>query len=255
MLTTVPPQAVQRSVIIKPAGASCNLRCKYCFYLDKQRLYAGPPAAHRMNEQTLEKIIADMFACCDAPTFIWHGGEPALMGLDFFQQAMALQRHYSRGREYANALQTNGMLLNEDWADFFKKENFLVGVSLDGPEHVHNQYRKDAQGRGTFSTVFENTKMLVQAQVPVNVLATVNSYSVQHTEQIYRFFKRNKFIFMQFMPVIETDPRNPERAAPYSVTAKAYGAFLHRLFNLWVKDFDFKQLKQKTSIRFFDDLV
>jgi len=97
--------------------------------------------------------------------------------------------------------------------------------------------------------------MLLHNQVPVNVLATVNNYSVKHTEQIYRFFKRHKFIFMQFMPVVETDPRNPEIAAPYSVTAKAYGAFLNRLFKLWVKDFDFKQLRQKTSVRFFDDLI
>jgi uncharacterized protein len=208
-----------------------------------------------MSGQTVEKIIQNMFACSDEPTFVWHGGEPTFMGLDFFQQAVDMQQHYAQGRAYANALQTNGTLLNQEWADFLKKENFLVGVSLDGPEHVHDQYRKDAQGKGTFSTVFKNAEMLLHNQVPVNVLATVNSYSVKHAEQIYRFFKRHNFIFMQFMPVVETDPRNPEIAAPYSVTAKAYGAFLNRLFKLWVKDFDFKQLRQKTSVRFFDDLI
>ncbi len=251
------PTKVQtrRSVVIKPAGSFCNLRCDYCFYLEKQSLYTGLPTEHRMSEQTLDKIIADMFACCDAPTFIWHGGEPTLMGLDFFKQAMEVQRYYAQGREYANALQTNGTLLTEEWAEFFKEENFLVGISLDGPEHVHDCYRKDIQGNGTFNRVLTKAIMLSDHGVPVNVLATVNAYSAKYVEQVYKFFKRHRFIFMQFMPVVETDPEHPGTAASYSVSAKAYGLFLLRLFNLWIKDFDFKRLKQKTSIRFFDDLV
>ncbi|QTA87809.1 Anaerobic sulfatase maturase [Desulfonema magnum] len=231
------------------------MRCDYCFYLEKHALYKGLPATHRMNDATMEKVIEDMFACSDTPTFIWHGGEPTLMGLDFFVKAVALQRYYAKGREYSNAIQTNGTLLDEEWARFLKNENFLVGVSLDGPEHVHNQYRKDLRGNGTFQQVFENAKMLSDKGVQVNVLATVNAYSVKYAEEIYKFFRKNRFTFMQFMPVVETDPRNPDAAAPYSVDAKDYGVFLNRLFNLWVKDFDFKRLRQKTSVRFFDALI
>ncbi|WP_246556364.1 anaerobic sulfatase maturase [Desulfonema magnum] len=240
---------------MKPTGSFCNLRCDYCFYLEKHALYKGLPATHRMNDATMEKVIEDMFACSDTPTFIWHGGEPTLMGLDFFVKAVALQRYYAKGREYSNAIQTNGTLLDEEWARFLKNENFLVGVSLDGPEHVHNQYRKDLRGNGTFQQVFENAKMLSDKGVQVNVLATVNAYSVKYAEEIYKFFRKNRFTFMQFMPVVETDPRNPDAAAPYSVDAKDYGVFLNRLFNLWVKDFDFKRLRQKTSVRFFDALI
>ena len=188
-----PGKTSRKSIIVKPVGSFCNLRCDYCFYLEKKKLYAGTSSDHRMGLQTVEKILRDMFACSDEPTFVWHGGEPTLAGLDFFEEVMDMQRHYAQGNAYANALQTNGTLLNQEWADFLRKENFLVGVSLDGPEHVHDQYRKDVQGKGTFSTVFENAKMLLHAQVPVNVLATVNSYSAKHVEQIYRFFKRNKF--------------------------------------------------------------
>lgn len=245
----------RRSIVIKPAGSFCNLRCDYCFYLEKQALYGGQPATHRMSDLTLEKVIKNMFACSDAPTFVWHGGEPTLMGLKFFEYAVSVQHHYAKGREYSNSLQTNGSLLDENWAEFLKKENFLVGISLDGPKDVHDRYRRDIKGNGSFQRVFKNARMLVDNGVPVNVLATVNAYSVNHPLKIYTFFKKNKFTFMQFMPVVETDPENPDIAAPYSVNAKEYGVFLNRLFNFWVKDFDFKRLKQKTSVRFFDDLI
>jgi uncharacterized protein len=250
------PKSLKRiSILVKPAGSFCNLQCDYCFYLEKHRLYEGAPAKHRMTDETAEKIIRDMFACSDAPTFIWHGGEPTLAGLEFFTKIVAVQRFYAKGRPYSNALQTNGTLLNEDWAHFFKNENFLVGVSLDGPEHIHDQYRKDRGGRGTFQRVFEKTQMLLDRGVQVNALATVNSYSVKFPTEIYKFFKKNRLIFMQFSPVVEQDPENPEAAAPYSVDARDYGAFLKELFSLWVGDFDVKRLKQKTSVRFFDALI
>jgi uncharacterized protein len=245
-----------RSVIIKPVGSFCNLQCEYCFYLDKHRLYEGLPSTHRMNDGVLEKLIQDMFDCSDAPTFTWQGGEPTVMGLDFFQKVVAIQKKLcTKGKSYANALQTHGMLLNEAWADFLKRENFLVGISLDGPESVHDRYRKDRQGKGTFQKVFENAKMLLEKGVPVNILVTVNDYSVKYPQEIYNFLVENGFIFMQFSPVLEHDPQNQKIAAAYSVNARDYGRFLHKLFKLWLKDFDWEQLKQKTSIRFFDSLL
>jgi len=244
-----------RSILIKPIGAFCNLECAYCFYLDKQSLYPSPASTHKMNAATLEALIKQMFACTDQPTFVWQGGEPTILGLDFFRQAVALQKHYAQGRRFANALQTHAMLLDAEWAAFFKQENFLVGVSLDGPRHIHDRYRLDRQGRGTFQTVLEKASLLLQHDVPVNVLATVTDHSAQYPEEIYRFFVEHGFLFMQFSPVVELDTQYPGRAAPFSVNAKAYGRFLRKLFQCWVRDFDFKHLKQKTSVRFFDSVL
>ncbi|MCI5165273.1 MAG: anaerobic sulfatase maturase [Candidatus Electrothrix sp. GM3_4] len=244
-----------RSVIIKPVGSFCNLQCEYCFYLEKHQLYKGVPSTHRMPDDILEKLIRNMFSCTDNPTFVWHGGEPLLAGLNFFSKAVALQKRYAEGRPYANAMQTNGTLLDEDWAAFLRDEKFLVGISLDGPEHVHDRYRKDHKGNGTFQQVFDNCMMLLSQGVQVNVLATVNDYSVQFPFEIYTFFKQNGLIFMQFNPVVESHPEDPTAAAPFSVDALEYGKFLRRLFKIWVRDFDFNKLRQKTSIRFFDALI
>jgi uncharacterized protein len=213
-----------------------------------------------MTERTMKKLIRDMFACTDTPTFIWQGGEPTLRGLDFFEEVADLQRFHCRKssldkKNCLNAFQTNGVLLNQEWVSFLKRENFLVGISLDGPEHVHDQYRRYADGKGTFHKVFENAKVLQEQGVPVNILATVNDYSVKYAEEIYHFFVENGFIFFQFNPIVERDRTNPDIVAPYSVAAKDYGNFLTTLFNLWYSDFDFERLQQKTSIRFFDSLI
>jgi uncharacterized protein len=248
-------QKILQSVVIKPIGSFCNLQCEYCFYLDKHHLYEGPPSTHRMTDETLEKLIKDMFVCSNTPTFVWQGGEPTVMGLAFFQKVVATQQLHAKGKSYSNALQTHGMLLNEAWADFLRRENFLVGISLDGPEHLHDHYRKDRQGKGTFQQVFKNTQMLLNKGVPVNILATVNDYSVKYPREIYEFFVENGFFFMQFSPLVEHDPQNPKIAAPYSINARDYGRFLTQLFKCWCNDFDFERLKQKTSIRFFDSLM
>ncbi|ALG69358.2 anaerobic sulfatase maturase [Beggiatoa leptomitoformis] len=244
-----------RSILIKPMGSFCNLRCEYCFYLDKHHLYAGHPSAHRMNDETLEKLIIEMFSCADNPSFIWQGGEPTVLGVDFFRKVVALQKKWAQGRHFANALQTSGFLLDEEWADFLQQEQFLVGISLDGTEHIHDHYRKDRQGQGTFKRVFANAQLLLQKGVAVNVLATVNDYSVQYAKEIYDFFVKNGFIFMQFSPIVERHPTNPKIAAPFSVSARNYGRFLNQLFDVWLKDFDFNRLQQKTSIRFFDGIL
>ena len=244
-----------RSIIIKPIGSFCNLRCKYCFYLDKHTLYSGSASTHKMDEATLEKLIKQMFDGTNQPTFTWQGGEPTVIGLDFFRQAVEFQKYYAKGRSYQNSLQTHAMLLTTEWAEFLKKEDFLVGVSIDGPEHVHDHYRVDAQGQGTFQKVFDNTKMLQDYEVDFNVLASVSDYAANYPKEIYEFFRDNGFNFMQFSPIVETDPETMNAALPFSVDAKQYGRFLHKIFRNWRKDFDYDNLKQKTSIRFFDSLL
>lgn len=245
-----------QSIIVKPTGSFCNLQCAYCFYLDKHQLYEGASSTHRMNDYVLEKLICDMFAGSNSPTFTWQGGEPTVMGLNFFQKAVAIQKAVcTQGKSYSNALQTHGILLDESWADFLKRENFLVGISLDGPESVHDRYRKDRQGRGTFQRVVKNARMLLEKEVPVNILVTVNDYSVKYPERIYHFLVDNSFFFMQFNPVVERDSRDPNSAASYSVGAREYGRFLHQLFACWLNDFDWERLRQKTSIRFFDAIL
>ena len=244
-----------RHILVKPVGAFCNLRCEYCFYLEKTLLYGESPESLRMSDAILHKMIGDMFALSDQPVFTWHGGEPALMGLDFFEKAVRLQHRLCKGKTFLNAFQTNGVLLDERWAEFFLRENFLVGVSLDGPPHVHDHYRKDIHGRGTFEKVYKNALMLHKKGVQVNILATISDYSVKYGEESYRFFKESGFSFIQFMPVLESDREKVERLASYSVDKKAYGRFLTGLFDAWIKDFDFKNLRQKTSIRFFDALI
>jgi uncharacterized protein len=244
-----------QSIVLKPIGAFCNLRCQYCFYLDKQDLYPGIPSAHRMSEETLHTMVKQMFACANNPTFVWQGGEPTIMGVEFFQHAVELQKHYAKGRVFSNSLQTHGMLLNQNWADFLRKENFLVGLSLDGPQEVHDYYRVDALGKGTFQAVYDSALLMQQENIPFNVLATVSDYSVNYAREIYQFFAENDFLFMQFSPIVELDPSNKQQSAPYSVDALKYGKFLYEIFELWVKDFDYPNLKQKTSIRWFDSVL
>lgn len=244
-----------RSVIVKPIGSFCNLRCEYCFYLEKQALYEGVASNHKMDEATLEALIKQMFEATNQPTFTWQGGEPTVMGLDFFRQAVEFQKFYAKGRAYANSLQTHAMLLDSEWAEFLKEEKFLVGISMDGPQHIHDYYRLDAQGNGTFQRVFDNTKMLQEHGVDFNILASVSNYSAQYPKEIYQFFRDNGFDFMQFSPIVETDPNNPKVALDFSVNARQYGTFLHKVFRAWLKDFDYEKLKQKTSIRFFDSLL
>ncbi len=243
------------TVMVKPIGAFCNLHCTYCYYLDKADLYPGPPAGHRMNDETLEKLIADMFRHSPMPTFIWQGGEPTVLGLGFFEKVVRLQKKYAQGKKYSNALQTSGFLLNQDWADFLKEEMFLVGFSMDGPQHIQDRYRLDRMNQGTFDKVYENAQLLIEKEVQVNVLATVNDYSVKYAREIYKFFVDTGFMFMQFSPVVERDPHNAKAVASFSVSARAYGHFLNEVFDAWLEDFDFDTLQQKTSVRFFDSIL
>ncbi len=240
------------SVLVKPAGPDCNLACSYCFYLEKSGLFQETKV-HRMSDQVLEELVKQiMTQGGPSLSFGWQGGEPTLMGLSFFEKAVSLQKQYGHRQTVGNGLQTNGILINGAWAEFLARNNFLVGLSIDGPEHIHNRYRQFPDGKGAWRHVMKSAKTLLSGGVAVNSLSVVNDYSVMYPEEIYQFLKYAGFDFMQFIPCVETDKEDPAKAAPFSVSAAAYGEFLCRLFDFWIQDF--RDGKPTTSIRFFDSV-
>ncbi|MBN2414850.1 anaerobic sulfatase maturase [bacterium] len=240
------------SILVKPAGPDCNLRCRYCFYLEKAD-YFHRTAGHRMSDEILEAMIRQTLAGCrGGVSFGWQGGEPTLMGLDFFKKAVAFQEQYGRGLQVSNGLQTNGILLDEQWAAFLARYRFLVGLSLDGPEHVHDHYRRTAADGPTWKQVSDRAAMLLKKGVEVNAISVVSDYSVHYPEEIYTYFKSAGLTFMQFIPCVELDPDHPTEAAPFAVDPSAFGTFLTTLFDLWWDDFD--GIRPTTSIRYFEAL-
>ncbi len=244
---------ILQDVLVKPAGPDCNMDCGYCFYLEKLGLYPET-ATHRMSHDVLEVLIRKvMGGATEQVVFSWQGGEPTLMGLDFYRRVVMLQQRFGRGQTVGNGLQTNGLLLDRTWARFLADYRFLVGLSLDGPEHVHDRYRVTAAGRGTWAAVIDAAGVLQDAGVAVNALSVVTDYSAQFPEEIYSHHKELGLDHMQFVPCVETHAENPERAAEFSLTARRYGSFLCRLFDLWLEDF--VEGKPTTSVRFFDAIL
>jgi uncharacterized protein len=240
------------SLLIKPAGPDCNLACGYCFYLEKAALF-NQTKVHRMSLDILEEMTRQAMAGGGAyMSFGWQGGEPTLMGLDFYQHAVDFQQKYGQGRIIGNGLQTNGILIDGNWAAFLKKYQFLVGLSLDGPEHVHDKYRVTRTAAGTWRKVVDSAKCMLDAGVDVNALTVLNDYSVQFPEEIYKFHKEIGLMHQQYIPCVESDPENPEKAAAFSVSADAYGQFLCTMFDLWLADF--VDGEPRTSIRLFDSV-
>lgn len=238
------------SLLVKPAGPDCSLACGYCFYREKSRIFPKTPV-HRMSLEVLEETVRQALANGGRQVnFGWQGGEPTLMGLDFFRKAVEFQARYGSGKRAANGLQTNGLLLDRDWARFLREHGFLVGLSLDGPEHVHDRYRRTAGGRGTWEAVVAKARMLLEEGVLTNALVVVNDHSVGFPRETYGFLKDLGLAHMQFIPCVETDPEDPGRAAPFSVGGEDLGRFLRVLFDLWIGDF--KDGVPTTSIRFFD---
>jgi len=241
------------SVLIKPAGPDCNLDCTYCFYLDRAGQFPGAKV-HRMSESVLEETVKQVLQQGGRHvSFGWQGGEPTLAGLPFFKKAVEFQTKYGNGKSVGNGLQTNGILLDEDWANFLREYNFLVGLSLDGPEHIHDHYRYFKGGQPSWKEVVDRAHMLLDAGVDVNALTVVNDYSVRFPEEIYNFHKELGLNYMQFIPCVETDPSDPSKAAPFTVSAEAYGRFLVKLFDLWQADFDGPIAT--TSVRYFDSIM
>ena len=233
--------------MVKPIGSACNLDCHYCYYRDKSEIYGN--AMPRMSEELLEAYIRQYIqgASQQTITFCWHGGEPLMAGLPFFRKAMELQRKYAGGKVIENTLQTNGILVNDDWCAFFKDNNFLVGLSLDGPEDIHDAFRHDCGGAPTFARVMKALELMNRTGVDFNILSTVNARSEGRGAEVYKFL-RSLNRYMQFLPVVEYVRQRPGKRplivspdeedaveAPWSVSAKGYGQFMCDVFDEWVK--------------------
>ena len=216
-------------VMVKPVGPLCNLHCGYCYYLGSPGLIQG--SQQRMSDDLLEKVVRETIETneIDEVTFTWHGGEPLLAGLDFFRRAVALQKRHAGGKHIINTLQTNGTLLTADWAAFFRDNGFLVGLSLDGPQDIHDRFREDRGGRPTFSRVMRGLDLLQRAGVAFNTLTTVNARSEGRGAEVYRFLRASGSRYLQLLPVAE--PGNP----PFNVSDTGFGQFLCDIFDLWVR--------------------
>ena len=240
------------SVLVKPSGPDCNLGCTYCFYLDKASLFPETKT-HPMSPEIQEEMIRQiMQQSGDAVSIGWQGGEPALMGLDFYKRAIELEMKYGHGQSVGNGFQTNGTLLDREWAKFFKEYDWLIGLSLDGPEHIHDRYRLDKGQHKTWKTVEDKARMLLEEGVAVNAMCCITEYSSDKAEELYNYYKSLGLTWMQFIPIVETDPNDPSKAAPFSLTAEKYGHFLITLFDLWLADF--KDGQPTTSVRHFESV-
>jgi len=243
---------ILNSLLIKPSGPDCNLDCTYCFYLDRAELFPETKT-HRMSIETLEELIKQTMQQGSHQISIgWQGGEPTLMGLPFFQKAVEFQKKYGAGKAVGNGFQTNGLLIDKEWAAFFNEYNFLIGLSLDGPEHIHDKYRIAKGGQGSWKQVDASARMLLEAGVATNALVVVNDYSVNFPEEIYAYHKALGLNYMQFIPCVETDSKNAMQAASFSVTAEKYGEFLNKVFDLWHADI--ADGVASTSVRYFDSV-
>lgn len=233
--------------MVKPIGSACNLDCNYCYYRDKADIYNG--SMPLMSDELLETYIKQYIegASQQNISFCWHGGEPLMAGRGFFEKAMALQRKYAADKTIENTLQTNGILVNSDWCKFFADNNFLIGLSLDGPEDIHDAFRRDCGGAPTFSRVMKTVEMFTQTGVDFNILATVNKRSEGRGTEVYKFL-RSLSHYMQFLPVVEYVRERPGRRplivspdeedaieASWSVSARGYGEFMCEVFDEWIK--------------------
>jgi uncharacterized protein len=240
------------SVLVKPSGPDCNLNCTYCFYLEKEKLFPESKV-HRMSYEVQGEMIRQVMQQSGESVSIgWQGGEPALMGLDFYKRAVDLEMKYGHGQYVGNGFQTNGTLLDREWAKFFKKNDWLIGLSLDGPEHVHDHYRFDKGNHVTWKTVSDKALMLLDEGVAVNAMCCITDYSSDKAEELYNYYKSLGITWMQFIPIVEKDRSDPSKAAAFSLTAENYGNFLIRLFDLWIADF--KDGKPTTSVRHFESV-
>ena len=245
------------SLMIKPIGSTCNLHCRYCYYLDKSQLYGGKEPM--MDDILLEQIIKQYIETneMNEVSFCWHGGEPLLTGLDFYEKAIDFQHKHANGKIINNSLQTNGTLITDEWAHFFKDNGFLIGVSIDGPKEIHDAFRKDALGQMSWENTVRGIEKLYRNNVEFNTLSTINHFSENKGLEVYDFLKKCGSNYMQFLPVMERINKLTKRIAspkeidtgiaPWSVESKAFGQFMCDIFFYWVK-YDIGQ----TYVQLFD---
>ena len=249
-MSTISPFARPVYVMLKPAGSICNLACEYCYYLEKGKLYPEEKNTI-LSDELLEKFIKEYIECqtTQEVLFTWHGGETLMRPLSFYKKAIELQKKYANGRQIDNCIQTNGTLLNDEWCKFFKENNFLVGISIDGPQEFHDEYRRNKQGLPSFFKVMKGIELLKKHGVEYNAMAVVNDYNVDYPLEFYNFFKEIDCRYIQFAPIVErftahnngtvlTSPneQNEEiKLAPFSVDPEKWGKFLCSIFDEWVK--------------------
>lgn len=243
------PFAKPLYVMLKPAGAHCNLACKYCYYLEKNKLY--PTAQrHLMSDEMLEQFTREYIEAqtMNQVLFTWHGGEPLLRSIDFYRKALSLQQKYAGGRRIDNVIQTNGTLLTDEWCEFFAQNHWLVGISIDGPQPDHDHYRLTAAGKPSWKKVMQGIKLLKKHGVEWNAMAVVNAYNANHPLEFYRFFKENGCQFLQFTPIVERLTRHEDgrtlasladkdeiSLSEASVAPEQWGHFLCAIFDEWVR--------------------
>jgi uncharacterized protein len=246
-MATINPFARPMYIMLKPAGALCNLRCKYCYYLEKNELYKNQ-RHHVITDELLEKFIKEYIEAQITPQvlFTWHGGETLMRPISFYKRALQLQKAYGHGRQIDNCIQTNGTLITDEWCEFFKENNFLVGVSIDGPQEFHDRYRKTITGGPTFRQVMKGIELLNKHGVEWNALAVVNDFNADSPLDFYHFFKDIGCHYIQFTPIVErivqrTDgltlaPGMQEggRLTDFSINAEQWGHFLCTIFDEWV---------------------
>ncbi len=239
-------------LLIKPSSGSCNLRCRYCFYHDEMQK-RKQAAFGFMTEKTLENVISKAMERAQGQcTIAFQGGEPTLIGLDFFRKAVELQKKYARkGLKVVNAIQTNGYCMDEEWARFFCENHFLVGLSLDGTRETHDRFRVNPQGEGTFREILKTAELFSKFGVEYNILTVVNAQTAKKIQSIYSYYKKNGFRYLQFIPCLDPLGEEPGQRE-YSLTPKAYGEFLCRLFDLWYRDL---MNGEEISIRQFDNYI
>ena len=242
-------------VLAKPIGPACNIKCDYCFYLEKHALFDRGEDM-RMSDEVLRAYISGYVESQPTPVveFVWHGGEPTLLGLEFFRTVVELQKPFRGRKEITNSIQTNGTRLTDEWCEFFKQNNFFVGLSLDGPRVVHDRYRKDRMGRSTFEEALRGLHLLQKHGVEYNILACVSRETAYQPLEVYNFFKSEKVKFIQFIPIIERVPDGKTKeqglwlappakldgeentqVTPWTVEPKKYGDFLIAIYEEWVK--------------------
>lgn len=247
-MSTYAPFAKPMYVMLKPVGSACNLNCEYCYYLEKGNLYT---TFHNqlMSETLLEKFIEEYLnsQTQNEVLFTWHGGEPLLRPISFYKKALELQKKYARGRHIENSLQTNGTMLTDAWCEFFRENNFLIGISIDGPQEFHDEYRRNKGDLPTFVKVMKGIQLLRKHGVEYNAMGVVNDFNADYPVEFYRFFKDIDCRFIQFAPIVErvhsktnglqlSTPDEEAELTAFSISPRQWGKFLCGIFDEWIKE-------------------